>query len=89
MKILLLIPVLILLTSCPATMPLYTGRFYQGDSARVGITRNNPNEPSEFIPATDPEFDKYTCTKTQDLINYLAEVHKALSNCKWKGDNKE
>jgi len=81
MKILIIISLLFLF-SCPAHMPLFTGKFWQGDSAKIGITRNNPVEPMEFIPANDPEFDNYTCTKTHDLINYLAEVQKALASCK-------
>lgn len=82
MKILALGLILILLSACPAHMPIFSGKFYQGDSAKSGISRNNPNEPSEFIPSNDPEFDKFTCTQTKDLINYLSEIQKALQHCK-------
>lgn len=82
MKILALGFILIFLTACPKTMPLFSGKFFQGDSAKAGISRNNPNEPAEFIPSTDPEFDKFTCTQTKDLINYLSQIQKALQSCK-------
>jgi hypothetical protein len=82
-----IIAILLLFTlGCPIHMPVFSGKLYQGDSANGGITRANPNEQVEFISATDPMFDKFTCTKTQDLINYLAEVQKALASCKRWGN---
>lgn len=86
MVILLSISFLFLM-ACPSVMPVFQGRLYQGDSAKVGISRNNPNEEPEFISASSQDFDAFTCTKTHDLVLYLEEVQKALSNCKrWKGD---
>jgi hypothetical protein len=85
MKISLVMLSLLFLTQCPTAMPIFAGKLYHGNSKEAAIIRANPGEPEEIISSSDPEFDKFTCTKTADLINYLAEVQKALSHCKsWK-----
>jgi hypothetical protein len=82
MKNIILLIALSFLFACPVNMPIFSGKLYQGDSDSVGIIRNNPNEESEYIAASDPQFDKFTCIRTQELIDYLKEVQKALQNCK-------
>jgi hypothetical protein len=82
MKYVGLIITLLFLLACPAHMPVFGGKLFMGDSERSGIARNNPNEPAEFIPANDPTFDSYVCTRAVDLANYLAQVEKALHSCK-------
>ena len=69
MRVILLVIMLSFLYGCPETMPIFGGKFYQGDSAKAGISRNNPNETPEFISASDPEIDQFTCTKTRDYKN--------------------
>jgi hypothetical protein len=90
MKYLFLSIALFFLLGCPKPpFPVFGGKLFQGDSDNAGITRNNPDEPMEFISASDPQFDKYTCTKTQDLVNYIAEVNKIINMCKqWKAPKK-
>ena len=86
MKHIILIGFILFLCGCPKPpFPVFGGKLFQGDSANAGISRNNPDEPAEFIPANDPIFDHYTCTKTQDLVNYIAEVNKIINQCKqWR-----
>ena len=83
MKIILAISLLftLFIIGCPKPMPVFSGKLYQGDSAHTGITRNNPNEPMEFISASDPVFDKFTCTQTEALVDYIVEVQHLVNHC--------
>lgn len=58
------------LGSCTTTAPKWDGKIYAGDSKKVGLSRDNPGQPPEFIPANSPAFDGYMAMSYADFKSF-------------------
>lgn len=62
----------LIMGSCTHNVPVWDGKIYAGDSKKEGLSRNNPNQPPEFISAIDPHFDDFMAMTYADFKSFYA-----------------